>query len=97
MQKDIKFPKERTDKNIEKYWTDMAKEVLLGKKIVGVRYMTNREAESFGWDSRGIVFFLEDNTFVFTQADDEGNRAGVLSYSSLNDENPYTDSVMPVI
>lgn len=65
---------------IEK-WTKKSKEVLEGKTIVEVRYMNDQEMEDIGWDSRPIVFFLNDGTCCTLSQDEEGNDGGVLFYN----------------
>ena len=80
----------------ESKWTKSAKNVLLGKKIVKVEYMTKDEAEDMGWSSRPIAFKLNDGTWVVAQMDDEGNDGGVLTYSH-EDDDKYDDRVMPVL
>ena len=73
-------------------WADIAKTVLLGKKIVAVDYIDKKEADNYMWNYRGVSFILDDGTRVITMADDEGNDAGVLAYL-----NEGVDSVLPVI
>jgi len=77
--------------NIEKRWTKIAKNQLLGRKIVNVRYLSKEEAETLGWYNRCVVIQLDDGNLVFPSADDEGNNAGSLF------TNNKTDSVLPVI
>jgi len=68
-----------TDKKITtKYWDDAAKSILLGKKIIDVRYMTAKEADASGLSCRPIVMWLDDGTQIFPMMDDEGNDAGAL-------------------
>jgi len=62
----------------ETRWVKYAQKHLLGKKIVGVRYMTQKEANNVGWYSRCVVFQLDDGTILFPSRDDEGNDAGAL-------------------
>ena len=61
-----------------------ARKILLGSKIVGVRYLSKEEATNFGWYNLGLVLWLETkegNTIVMiVQQDDEGNDSGVLEY-----------------
>lgn len=61
-----------------------ARKILLGSKIVGVRYLSKEEATNFGWYNLGLVLWLETkegNIMVMTvQQDDEGNDSGVLEY-----------------
>lgn len=59
-------------------WTAIAKKRLEGRKIVNVRYMTKKEAREWMWDSRPVVFELDDGSVWFASADDEGNDGGAL-------------------
>jgi hypothetical protein len=72
-------------------WTEIAREQLLGKKIVGVRYMTKEEADQLGWDNRPIVLLLDDGIAIYPSQDDEGNGPGALF------TNNETNSVIPVL
>jgi hypothetical protein len=63
---------------LEKKWNDIASAQLVGKKIVAVSYMTDKEAKSWGWTSRGVVISLDDGSYLLPSADDEGNGAGAL-------------------
>jgi hypothetical protein len=74
-------------------WTNIANSVLLNRKIVNVRYLTDEEMEAFGWRYRCIVLTLDDNTLVFPSRDDEGNDAGALHYLPEHDG----AGVIPVI
>jgi hypothetical protein len=67
-----------TQAEITLRWEQAAKKVLLNRKIVGVRYMTQEEADDHGWYSRGVIFKLDNGTLIYPSADDEGNNAGVL-------------------
>jgi len=73
-------------------WTDIAKTVMLGKKIVRVGYISKEEAADYMWNSRGVYFILDDGTKCILMRDDEGNDAGVLAYV-----NTGVDAVLPVI
>lgn len=79
------------DKQIETRWTLVAREQLLGKKIVAVRYMRPEEAAQMGWHSRPVVLMLEDETVIYAAADDEGNDGGALFTS--NEAEP----ILPVL
>jgi hypothetical protein len=72
-------------------WTEIAREQLLGKKIIGVRYMTKEEADQLGWDNRPIVLLLDDGNTIYPSQDDEGNGPGALF------TNNETNSVIPVL
>jgi hypothetical protein len=71
--------------SIEKNWTDKAKNLLLGRKIVAVRYMTQKEADSLGWHSRGVVIQLDNGLLIYPSRDDEGNDSGALFTSDENE------------
>jgi hypothetical protein len=73
------------------YWTKVASDQLLGKKIVVVRYMTQKEADELGWGARPIVIQLDDGNIIYPSQDDEGNGPG--SIFTNNKEN----FVLPVI
>lgn len=59
-------------------WTASVKNLLVGRKITAVRYMTAKEVETLGWNSKGIVLQLDNGLLVFPSMDDEGNDAGAL-------------------
>ena len=71
---------------LTKQWTKFASDLLLGKKIVKVGYLTPKECdESFGWYKRPITFTLDDGKIVIAQMDDEGNDGGVLLVETPNE------------
>jgi len=70
--------KDITMQRAEVIHTANANKLLKGKRIVSVRYMTNKEKESYYWGSRGIIFMLEDKTLIIVSMDDEGNGPGAL-------------------
>lgn len=76
---------------IEKRWTKIAQDMLVGRKITAVRYMTKKEADNSMWDARAIVLVLDDGNIIFPSQDDEGNGPGSLFTN--NDKNP----ILPVI
>lgn len=72
----------------ESRWTGEAKKLLVGRKIVSVRYMDAEEAEEMGWFSRPLAFELDNGVWLYASRDDEGNDGGALF---------TTDDKMPVI
>jgi hypothetical protein len=72
-------------------WTKIARDQLLGRKIVLVRYMTKEEADQLKWDSRPIILQLDDGNIIYPSQDDEGNGPGSLFTN--NETNP----VIPVL
>lgn len=62
----------------EEAWLKKAREHLLGRKIVAVRWMSTKEADEMGWSSRPIVLQLNDGNVMYPSMDDEGNDGGAL-------------------
>jgi hypothetical protein len=69
---------ENQEKEILNHWNQKAKEFLLNKKIVDVRYLNDEEMKELGWFKRPIAFMLEDGTSCIVSMDDEGNNGGSL-------------------
>ena len=66
------------DKSIRTKWNKTAEKMLLGKKIVKVEYIPVKETDKMMWDYQPISFLLDNGTWVYPMADDEGNEAGAL-------------------
>ena len=63
----------------KKQWEDKANILLLGRRIVRVKWMSEDEAdEVHGWYKRPVVLILDDGTEIIPQMDDEGNDGGAL-------------------
>ena len=73
------------------HWTKVASDMLLGRKIVKVRYLLAEEAEEMGWDHRPVVLQLDDGNIIYPSMDDEGNNGGAMFTN--NEDNPC----LPVI
>ena len=56
-----------------KYWNEVARKALVGRKIVKASY-----EDTFGDGNLGIIFELDDGTLVTVSRDDEGNGPGAL-------------------
>lgn len=69
---------EMNKKELDNYWEDIAKGLLLNKKIVNVRYMSIEESTDMGWYERSVAFQTEDGLWFFPSRDDEGNGGGAL-------------------
>jgi hypothetical protein len=79
--------------NARQAWTKKASDVLLGRKIVAVQYLSNEERDEIGWYGCPIIMKLDDGTLIYPASDDEGNDAGALHYQKEGDNN----FVIPVI
>ena len=51
----------------------------MGRKIVKVEWMSEGESENLDWHSRPLCMQLDDGTWIFPMADDEGNDGGALA------------------
>jgi hypothetical protein len=67
-----------TDKQFEKLWTDKAKKLLVGRRIVDVQFMTEANAAQLGWSRRPVLLVLDDDNLLYASMDDEGNNGGSL-------------------
>jgi len=80
--------------------TKTAKQVLEGRTIVEVRYLTDEEMEVMGWYKRPICFQLDNGTLCIPQKDDEGNDGGSLFYQHFIEKEGVKfeqQDVLPVI
>ena len=59
-------------------WTGTAQKLLVGRKIVNVRYLNEQEVEHMGWYSSTVVIELDNGLLIWPSRDDEGNDAGAL-------------------
>ena len=59
-------------------WIKTANKMLLGKKIVKVEYMSVKESDDMMWLHQPVCLLLDNGTWVYPMADDEGNEAGAL-------------------
>jgi hypothetical protein len=51
---------------------------LVGRTIIGVRYMTPQDQEASMWSESAVILILDDGTELYPSADDEGNGPGAL-------------------
>lgn len=64
----------------------VARERILKRKIVEVRYMTDEECNRLLWNHTGVVLVLDNGTTVYPARDAEGNDAGALHGVSKSGE-----------
>jgi hypothetical protein len=68
-------------KERDQYWNKKASQVLRGRTIVKVRYLTAEECDEQMWYKRGLVLELDNGVTIIPGCDDEFNDTGVLHYS----------------
>ena len=77
----------------ESQWTQYAEKRLIGKRIVSVFYMSEKEMEELGWSKRPLYLKLDDGSIISPQMDDEGNDGGALYYYKSKDN----ETTLPVL
>ena len=55
-----------------------ARQRLLDRRIVAVRYLNPDECRQLMWGFASVVFMLDDGTTIYAARDVEGNDAGAL-------------------
>lgn len=68
------------------FWSEKATKELVGKKIVGARYLSKKEMTALGWTKSVLIMELDDGTLLFPSMDDEGNDGGALFGQGPNKE-----------
>jgi hypothetical protein len=66
----------------QKEWEQKITSLLVGQKIVAVRYQTEEEMNDFDWYAKGLLIDLDDGTQLLVMQDDEGNGPGAIATSS---------------
>lgn len=61
-----------------RHWIEDASKLLVGRTIVGVRYMTDKECTDMDWMQKSIVLILDNGLQIYPSRDDEGNDGGAL-------------------
>ena len=88
---------------LTKHWTKVAKDILLGRTITKVGYLTSKECDKdFGLYKRPVTFTLDDGKVIIAQMDDEGNDAGAFGFGCFDpkiDEKIYEEQrhIFPII
>ena len=63
-------------------WTKDVEKLLLGRKIVKIEWMSNKDANQCEWYSRPICLLLDNGVWIYPMRDDEGNDGGALATSA---------------
>jgi len=65
-------------KEIRKSWNKTAKDLLEGRTIKSVRYLTEKESEKMDWTDSPVIITLDNGVQIIPSSDDEGNNGGAL-------------------
>lgn len=71
-------------------------EFLKGKVVSGSRYMTQQEANEYGWYHRPLVIVFEGGDILIPTADDECNSGGAMLYMHKQ-RSGYTEELIPTM
>ena len=78
----------------EQEHTEIAKDLLVGKTITDIVYLSKFDCEQSLWSKRPIMIILDDDSTVIPMADDEGNNGGALHYFNPNKDITETIGVL---
>ena len=67
--------------SIQEKWEGEISTALVGRTIVKVEYLSEKESESNGWYKRPIALVLDDGNWLIPMSDDEGNDGGAIATS----------------
>ena len=84
--------KDAKKESLTSKWTKVAEKVLLGRRILRVEYMKDKECNEYMWYKKPVTFILDNGTRVIAMQDDEGNDGGVLTCLTEDRE-----EVLPVL
>jgi len=73
--------KNYSKEKVEKYWTELISEHLVGKTITKVEYIGDEEMEKNMWYKKPIAIQLDNKDWLVPMMDDEGNDGGAISTS----------------
>jgi len=68
--------------DIQDRWTKDAADLLVGRRIVSVDYMTEDDANEVDWHHRPLIITLDNGLRIYPSRDDEGNGAGSIFTTS---------------
>lgn len=79
--------------DLDKYWVDRARDILKGRTIKAVNYISDRDADENLFSKRGLIILLDNGTMLYPMCDDEGNDFGAIHYTTKEGDS----SVLPVL
>ena len=82
----------RSADTLTQRWETKASDLLVGRTIRSVFYMSKGDVDEMGWYGRPVVLELDNGWQIIPQADDEGNDGGALVVG-----NETTSHVLPLL
>ena len=73
---------------------EIAKDLLVGKTITDIVYLSKFNCEQSLWSKRPIMIIFDDDSTVIPMSDDEGNDGGALHYFNPNKDITETIGVL---
>jgi hypothetical protein len=58
------------------FFKKKAEEALVGRTIVGVKYMSEEDVNFIGWSESALIIILDNDETIIPSKDSEGNDAG---------------------
>lgn len=87
-----KKPLDKMSNNeLTEYWNNRISKLLVGKRIIKVEYMSEKDAKNLGIDFRPIQIGLDNGVWLTPMRDDEGNDGGAIH------TNIKSDGIIPVM
>jgi hypothetical protein len=74
-------------------WTKKAQEILKGRTIKALGYISEKDADDSMYSKRGLMILLDNGTMIYPMSDDEGNDFGAIHYVTKEGAN----DVLPVL
>lgn len=78
----------------EKEHRKIAKDLLIGKTITEVVYLSKFDANQMLWGQRPVMIIFDDGSSILPMSDDEGNDGGTLHYYEGNGGKSETIGVL---
>ena len=69
---------EMTENELALSWQKRIDKYLLGKSIIKIEYMSEKDSEEQGFDCRPIQLLLNNGIWLTITSDDEGNDGGAI-------------------
>ena len=69
---------EMTENELALSWQKRIEKYLLGKSIIKIEYMSEKDSEEQGFDCRPIQLLLNNGIWLTITSDDEGNDGGAI-------------------